>query len=125
MTMRNIAVDCADPYELATFWSSVVGRPLLDEDEPGDPEAVIVMPSGPALFFQRVPEPKVGKNRLHVCLTAEDTVQADVDRLVGLGARLVQDRRTPDGRGWVVLADPEGNEFCVLRGPGDPDPTRA
>jgi hypothetical protein len=78
--------------------------------------------SGLPLFFQRVPEPKTIKNRLHVCLRPagpNGLREAEVERLVGLGATLVADRREADGLGWVVLADPEGNEFCVLRGQGD------
>lgn len=122
LTMRNIAIDCHDPYELASFWSAVVGQPLLDDDEPGDPEAVILMPSGPALFFAAVPEAKTVKNRLHMCVTPDTQTQTEVDRILGLGASVVADRRRPGGGGWVVMADPDGNEFCVLRGLEDPEP---
>ncbi len=114
-TLRNVAFDCADPYALASFWSAVVGAPLHDEDAPGDPEAVVVRPDGPHLFFQRVPEPKRGKNRVHVCLEPDQPRDAEVERLVGLGATVLDDRRNSDGTGWVVLGDPEGNELCVLR----------
>jgi hypothetical protein len=71
---------------------------------------------GPQVYFQRVPEDKSGKNRLHICLQPTDrTRDAEVERLLGLGATHAADHREPDGTGWTVLADPEGNEFCVLR----------
>nr|WP_324617267.1 VOC family protein [Streptomyces bicolor] len=63
---------------------------------------------------RQVPEPKAGKNRLHLCLRPDTSRDAEVERLLTLGASLVADHRRPDGWGWVVLADPEGNEFCVL-----------
>jgi predicted enzyme related to lactoylglutathione lyase len=113
--VRNVAIDCADPYTLAQFWSKVVDRPLADDDEPGDPEASVQLPGGPAIFFNQVPEPKQVKNRVHLCLEPEVPREQEVERLLGLGATMVDDRRKPDGAGWAVLADPEGNEFCVLR----------
>ena len=113
--VQNIAFDCADPYALATFWSKVLGAPLSPDDFAGDPEASISQPGQPTLFFCKVPEQKVVKNRVHVCLRPDDQ-EAEVDRLLGLGATLVDDRRGLDDGGWVVLADPEANEFCVLRG---------
>ncbi|MGH3488494.1 MAG: VOC family protein [Actinopolymorphaceae bacterium] len=115
ISLFNVAFDCADPYELALFWSQVFDQPLNEEDHPGDPEASIALPGGPNLFFQRVPEPKSGKNRVHVCLRPDGNRDHDVERLMGFGARLVDDKRGPHGNGWVVLADPEGNELCVLR----------
>ncbi|MGX7826993.1 VOC family protein [Actinokineospora sp. 24-640] len=121
-TIQNIVIDCADTYALGSFWSRVVGYPLADDDKPGDPEAIIVLPGGTALFFSQVPEPKAGKNRLHLCLKPDNPRDDEVERLLAIGATVVDDRRTPDGRGWAVLADPEGNEFCVLRGPRDTPP---
>ena len=115
-TVRNIAFDCADAYELARFWSLVTGAPVTEDDRPGDPEASIALPSGVALYFQTVPEPKVVKNRVHVCLEPDGRRDEEVERLLGIGATLVSDLRRPDGTGWVVLGDPVGNEFCVLRG---------
>ncbi|TDC43287.1 VOC family protein [Micromonospora sp. KC213] len=115
-SLRNVCFDSADPYALATFWSQVVDRPIAAECEPGEEETYIEMPEGPDLFFQRVPESKIVKNRVHVCLTPETRRDEEIDRLTALGATLVDDHRNPDGTGWVVLADPEGNEFCVLRG---------
>jgi predicted enzyme related to lactoylglutathione lyase len=114
-SLRNVCFDAADPYRLAMFWSRVVDRPIAAECEPGEEEAYVEMPEGPALFFQRVPETKVVKNRVHVCLTPEIRRDEEVERVKALGAALVGDFRNPDGTGWVVLADPEGNEFCVLR----------
>ena len=112
--VHNIVFDSTDPYALAQFWSEVTGQPLAADDFPGDPEASIAQPGGATLFFCAVPEPKVVKNRVHVCLRPEGSPDAEAERLLGLGATLVDDRRTPEG-GWVVLADPEANEFCVLR----------
>jgi predicted enzyme related to lactoylglutathione lyase len=113
--VRNIAIDCTDPYQLATFWSQVVGRPIYHEDRPGDEEVGIDLPTGQTLFFQRVPEDKAGKNRVHVCLQPDGPRDGEVQRLLEIGAAMVEDHRRPDGAGWAVLADPEGNEFCVLR----------
>ncbi|WP_163512961.1 VOC family protein [Fodinicola acaciae] len=114
-TVFNVTFDCADPYALASFWSDVTGQPLGDDDHPGDPAAAIAMPAGFQLYFERVPEPKTVKNRVHVCLRPDDRRELEVDRLLALGATIVADRREENGAGWVVFADPEGNEFCVLR----------
>ncbi|GGX40181.1 VOC family protein [Streptomyces fructofermentans] len=121
-TIHNITFDCAeDPYDLGLFWSELLGRPLADDDKPGDPEAVLRDPDGgPTLLFVRVPEGKTVKNRIHFDLRPRGrTRAAEVERALALGARLVADRTRPDGRGWVTLADPEGNEFCVERGDSD------
>ncbi|MFD9466892.1 VOC family protein [Streptomyces sp. NPDC060027] len=118
-TIRSITFDCTgDPYDLALFWSEVLGRPLADDDKPGDPEALIVDPSGgPTLLFVRVEEGKTAKNRIHLDLQPHGrTRTAEVERALALGARLLADHTRPDGGGWVLLADPEGNEFCVERG---------
>jgi predicted enzyme related to lactoylglutathione lyase len=116
MRVQHITVDCADPYGLARFWSTVTGWPISEIDQPGDDE-VLLEPPDPAmaeLLFVRVPEPKATKNRLHLDLVpTERTRDEEVTRLTAAGATLVADQRGPEGRGWVVLADPEGNEFCV------------
>lgn len=117
--VQNVAIDCANAYELARFWSGVTGRPLDPEDGPGDREVQVPLTDGPVLYFNEVPEPKTAKNRVHLCLRPETTREQEVERLLGLGATLVADRRNPDGSGWAVLADPEGNEFCVLRSESD------
>ncbi|MYW96696.1 VOC family protein [Amycolatopsis rubida] len=112
----NITVDCADPWELAQFWTKVTGRPVGEDDKPGEEEIGITLDSGLTLLFIAVPEPKTIKNRLHVCLKPDDgTRDEEVERLLKLGATLHSDHRREDGSGWAVLRDPEGNEFCVLR----------
>ncbi|GAA4219259.1 VOC family protein [Actinocatenispora rupis] len=113
--LQNVAIDCADAYELARFWSGVTGRPLHPDDRPGDPEIQVMLAEGPMLHFNQVPEPKTSKNRLHLCLRPDTSRDEEAARLQDLGASFVADHRNPDGTGWVILADPEGNEFCVLR----------
>lgn len=117
--VQNVAIDCADAYELARFWSDVTGRPMHPDVRPGDRETQVLLAEGPALYFNQVPEAKTVKNRIHLCLRPETSREQEVDRLLSLGATLVADQRNPDGSGWAVLADPEGNEFCVLRGEFD------
>jgi predicted enzyme related to lactoylglutathione lyase len=114
-SVLNVSVDCADPYTLCRFWSQVTGKPVPEEDQPGNDECGIELEGGIDLLFLRVPEPKTVKNRLHVCLQPDGPRDDEVERILGLGATLVDDRRNADGTGWAVLADPEGNEFCVLR----------
>jgi hypothetical protein len=89
-----------------------------DPNEPGDEECMIFSTDGRTrLLFIEVPEAKQIKNRLHFDLRPTDATREDeVARLLALGATGVADHRRPDGSGWVTLADPEGNEFCVLRG---------
>ncbi|MFJ9594658.1 VOC family protein [Streptomyces virginiae] len=118
-TVQNVAIDCANAYELAQFWSSVTGRPLHPDCRPGHLETLVVLAEGPVLYFNQVPETKTIKNRIHLCLRPETTRDEEVDRLLGLGATFVADHRNPDGSGWAILADPEGNEFCVLHGDND------
>ncbi|GIE88283.1 VOC family protein [Actinoplanes regularis] len=114
--IRNVSFDCADPYVLAIFWSEVIGHPIAAGCAPGDHEVAIEPPGGPRLYFQAVPEPKQVKNRVHICLQSPDLGRdAEVDRLLAAGATLFADHRTPDGAGWVILADPAGNEFCLTR----------
>ena len=116
--IRSITVDCADSYRQALFWSEVTGwqEDPDDPNNPGDPEGRIVSPHGINLLFIPVPEGKVIKNRVHLDLwPTERTRDEEVTRLVGIGATLFEDHREPDGTGFVVLADPEGNEFCIER----------
>jgi predicted enzyme related to lactoylglutathione lyase len=114
-TIYNTCVDCADPWSLAQFWSQVIGRPIDDESSPGDEEVAIPLGGDHDLLFLRVPEPKSVKNRMHLCLQPDEAREPEVERLLALGAAMLDDRREPDGTGWAVLTDPEGNEFCVLR----------
>ena len=112
-----ITFDADDAAALARFWSDALGQPL---DEGASREfASIGMstpeppPSGRWMFI-RVPEGKTAKNRVHLDLQPSGLSRdAAVDRAVELGATIIGDFRTPDGRGWVTLADPEGNEFCL------------
>ncbi len=119
MRVSNITFDCADPYALVQFWSEVTGFPEDPENgnEPGDPEGLLVAPDNQVnLLFIKVPEPKSVKNRVHLdFMPTERTRDEEVARLLTIGANLVDDHRQPDGTGWVVFADPEGNEFCVER----------
>ncbi len=117
--VQNVAIDCADAYALARFWSGVTGRPLHPEDRPGDQETQVLLAEGPVLHFNQVPEAKTVKNRIHLCLRPDTSRDREVDRLLDLGATFVADHRNPDGSGWAILADPEGNEFCVLRSESD------
>ena len=122
--IHNITVDCRDPYGLARFWAQVFDRPMHDDDHPGDPEAVVLLGDGlPNLLFERVPEPKTVKNRVHLDLQPDHARDDEIDRLLGLGATLMADHRRPDGTGWATLADPEGNEFCVERSAAEREQT--
>jgi predicted enzyme related to lactoylglutathione lyase len=113
--IRTITVDCADADLVGRFWQAVLGWPL--QLEPDGSDAFLENPSGgPNLLFQRVPEPKTAKNRMHLDLgPTERTRDEEVERLLGVGATIYGDHRRPDGTGWVTMADPEGNEFCVER----------
>jgi hypothetical protein len=113
--VRTITFDCADPETVGRFWAAVTGRDLdVDHDEP---DAMIAGADGqPHLLFLPVPEGKTVKNRVHLDLQPTDRGRdEEVERLLGLGARLHSDHRRPDGTGFVVLADPEDNELCVER----------
>lgn len=116
-SIRNITFDCADPWALSGFWQEVTGYQRNPEDVPSDDEVLLQAPgdAGPGLLFIRVPEGKTVKNRVHLDLQPHTTRDNQVASLLELGARFVDDQRRPDGTGWVVLADPEGNEFCVER----------
>src|SRR5947209_20568041 len=124
MTSRftELIIDCHDPKALAEFWCGVLGYTITDQED-GDveisswnptAEAFREKPQPPTLLFTQVPEGKMIKNRIHIDVSPIDSSQQEeVDRLLALGARHVD-----IGQGeqrWVVLADPEGNEFCVLR----------
>jgi catechol 2,3-dioxygenase-like lactoylglutathione lyase family enzyme len=135
----NITFDCADPRSLSHFWSDVLGYPrgeypeelrnsllesglsdaeLLDRSVAEDPEGL-----GPRLYFHRVPEPKRAKNRIHLDLFAvagqaatPEEVDAEVERIVALGASVIRKHDAmwgPFREYHYVMADPEGNEFCV------------
>jgi hypothetical protein len=117
--IQNITVDCEDPYPLAAFWAKVTDfqEDPENRNEPDDPEGLLVSPgAGPNMLFVKVSEPSGGASRLRLDLTpTERSRDEEVDRLLKLGATLVADHRLADGEGWVLLADPEGNEFSVAR----------
>ncbi len=110
----ELVIDCNDPHLVGRFWLQVLSDHHVAETD--DDNLYIEGPegSGPGLLFTRVPEPKAAKNRIHIDVNPLDRTQdEEVERIVALGAR-----RIDIGQGevsWVVLADPEGNEFCVLR----------
>ncbi|CAG7843872.1 hypothetical protein USB125703_00085 [Pseudoclavibacter triregionum] len=109
----NFCIDARDPKAQVAWWAQVLDDFTPDADR-GDDEAGLTGPGGRWIGFLRVPEPKTVKNRMHLCLRPVDrTRDEEVERLLGLGATMVNDLREPDS-GWAVLADPEGNEFCVL-----------
>ena len=108
----NITFDCDDVLKVAGFWSEVLGRQLDPGSDVGfasiggnDPER-----TEPAWNFEKVPESKVAKNRMHLDLLDPDP--SAVDRFVALGASLVREHQLGSHR-WTVMHDPEGNEFCV------------
>ena len=126
--LRDVIFDCRHPASLARFWAAVLDEYQVapyDHDElerlrsmgildpEDDPTVLVERTSGasPRLWFQRVPEVKLVKNRVHIDLEADD-VDAELERLLELGATLAPEQAND---GLVVLLDPEGNEFCLLR----------
>ena len=120
-TIAHTSVDCANAYELSEWWKQVLGYVDLDGDPnlPGHEECMIhSLETGHHVLFIEVPDAKQVKNRMHFDLRPTDrTRDEEVERLLSLGATPLEDHREirGDGTGWVTLADPEGNEFCVLR----------
>jgi len=121
MTSRisHTTIDCHDPGTLARFWEQVLGY-TEDPDDPNLPEHTQWRIQGAdgdqPLLFIAVPDEELPAKRIHLDLEPTDRTRDDeVDRVLGLGATQVADLRNADGSGWVVLADPEGNEFCILR----------
>jgi hypothetical protein len=118
----ELAIDSTDPGSLARFWCAVLGYEVQDEEDGLVTIGSPLVPEGrnrpgpvpPTLTFARVPEGKTLKNRLHLDVNPTDREQDDeVRRLLGLGARHADVGQKGD-EGWIVMADPEGNEFCVL-----------
>ncbi len=115
--ISELVIDCRDPHRLAEFWCEVLGFVVLDTEE----GAVEIGPRDgfgglqPTLIFSSTTEPKAGKLRLHIDINPTDRDQDDeLERLLAIGARpadIGQSGEEP----WHVLADPEGNEFCLLR----------
>jgi hypothetical protein len=130
MRIDAIVFDCHDAAPLARFWAEALGWTVAPYDEAeldrlaakgvydpeDDPSVMVQPPAGtelPVLYFTEVPEDKAVKNRVHLDVTADETVEEDVERLTALGAS-VRNWAESDGDVWCVMLDPEGNEFCVM-----------
>ncbi|HEY5024679.1 MAG TPA: VOC family protein [Acidimicrobiales bacterium] len=111
LRLYHLVIDAHDPWMLARFWAAVLEQDILEEDEEG---AIVGADDRayPGLCFLCVPEGKTTKNRLHIDLDPDDR-DTEVERVLGLGATRVDVGQGPEVT-WEVLADPEGNEFCVL-----------
>jgi predicted enzyme related to lactoylglutathione lyase len=109
-TFRDIVIDCADPAPLATFWSEVLGYPIVSQDE----ETACLDPGDRSfrIWIVKVPEPKTVKNRVHIDINLEPG--NDLDQLTKLGATVLSPFGSIPDAPWAVLADPEGNEFCAF-----------
>ena len=122
MTSRisHTSFDAVDAYAQSVFWSQVLDF-MEDPDDPNEPghEECLIMSRDRSqlLLFITVPDGKLVKNRVHLDLRPADrTREQETERLLALGASQLADHRRPDGSGWITLADPEGNEFCILSG---------
>jgi predicted enzyme related to lactoylglutathione lyase len=115
MVIKDVIIDCVDPERMAAFWGEVLGRPVAGRT---GPYVWLRRQDGIGVGFQKVSAPKTGKNRVHLDLASADPA-AEQQRIEELGGR----RRTEySGGGFLVMADPEGNEFCVIpQGPFDVD----
>ena len=111
----ELVIDCADPGRVADFWARVLDYDVIDRGPEGEVEIAGKLSGAPTLVFVPVPEPKTVKNRVHIDVnpTATDH-ETELERLLALGAQRVDVGQTAEVS-WVVLADPEGNEFCLLR----------
>jgi predicted enzyme related to lactoylglutathione lyase len=112
---EQVVVDAEDPARLARWWAEALGY-LIVHEEPDEVEIRQAPEALPGLLFLSVPDAKKVKNRLHIDLRPDDQ-EAEVERLVDMGARPADVGQ--GDQSWVVLADPEGNEFCVLSSPGE------
>ena len=114
--LRDICFDCADHHRVAHFWAAVLGytiRPADPEAIPDDSIALDPPEGGLRIWCNKVPEPKVVKNRVHIDINMPDG--AEMARLQRLGARVLQEIHDAQGRlRWTIMADPEGNEFCAF-----------
>ncbi len=116
VTFREVVIDCADPGALARFWAEATGYELVSELD----DWATVLGEGERrirIAFQKVPEGRVAKNRVHVDLAAPDE-EDEARRIEALGATRLWVSDDPEDP-FIVLADPEGNEFCVVRAPDD------
>lgn len=117
--VSHTTINCTDAYQLSEWWKPVLGYTDVpgDPNEPGHDHCMIVDPgSGHMLLFIEVDELQDPVGRIHLDLAPVDrTRDEEIERVLGLGALEVADRRRPDGAGWMVLADPAGNMFCIVR----------
>ena len=120
MTSRisHTSFDAIDAYAQSVWWSQVLDfvEDPDDPNEPGHEECLITSRDlSQLVLFITVPDAKQVKNRVHLDLRPTDTErEEEVERVLALGATFLADHRRPDGSGWITLADPEGNEFCIL-----------
>ena len=110
--IKSVTFDAADALALATFWAAVFGSDVDEDSTTGKAFVEAAGWGGPNIWFTQVPETKTAKNRMHFDLRAPGLVRAEVARLEELGATVVAHRAD-----HTVMADPEGNEFCVEPGP--------
>jgi hypothetical protein len=111
-----VTLDCVDTETQAEFWLAALAPLKYRRAFDARPYLSLTSPTpAPTLLLQRVPEPKRGKNRMHLDVDlSTDDLAVEVDRLERLGAQQISGEHTEHGFRWVVLADPEGNEFCVF-----------
>jgi hypothetical protein len=109
--IKYVTFDCANPRLLSAFWAEATGYVSLTAREDFAALAAPDERGVRGILFWQVPEPKAAKSRMHVDLASKEPV-ADVERLVGLGAKMIE-RREGNGTSWTVMLDPEGNEFCI------------
>ncbi|WP_426560200.1 VOC family protein [Angustibacter sp. McL0619] len=122
--VHSITFDCQRWEPLVEFWAAIsdFAQDPDNPNNPGDPMGALRSPTGLQLLFIPVPEAKTVKNRVHLDVVPTDSTRDEqVQLTLDAGATLVADHRRPDGSGWVVLADPEGNEFCVERSQAERD----
>ena len=116
VSLLAVIVDCRDPRSQAEWWAQVLEYQVSHRN-PGEFGVSDPAGDGGSLYFMEVPEPKSGKNRLHVDLLTEGSLEAEVTRLTDAGAQLVEMQQDPPSYDnpdrWAVMHDPEGNEFCV------------
>ncbi len=122
LRIHNVTVDCAKPRELAQFWAAALDYELAEWSDADGAAVSDADGRGVRMLFMPVPENKLVKNRLHLDVTPGKSMQAEVERLQILGAQVVKVYNETSGPWtgiWTVMADPEGNEFCVEPGPQD------
>lgn len=107
--LNSVTIDCRDADALARFWAQALEGYSVDAEW----AMVLKSESGPTIFFQTVPEPKQGKNRVHLDMSVAGR-EAEVERLKSLGATVFREMEE-GGYQWTIMQDPEGNEFCVTQ----------